>query len=128
MQRPREVSLAVLFAAIATAIATVSIFSLKDDLGDGWLLIASFRVFVAIVYAVLLILSFNGAGWVRYVYTALFAVGLIGFRNIGLSAFLNVAVVGALIANVVAISLWFSRASNEWYRNAFRVRRQQSDA
>jgi hypothetical protein len=122
------VKLAVLFAGVAIATGVISTFFLRDELGDGWIIIASLNVFMAIVYAALLILSYNGASWVRYAYTVLFVLGLVGLSRAGARVLLDLSVLTSLVANLLAISLWFSRPSSEWYRHAASLRRRPSDA
>ena len=120
--------LAVLFASVGIATSLISTFLLKDELGDGFIIIASLRVFMAFVYAALLILSYNGAGWVRYAYTVLFVLGLLAVRGASLRVLLDISSLIALVASIVAISLWFSRQSSAWYRHTSSLRGQRSDA
>jgi hypothetical protein len=128
VQRPKEVKFAVLFAGIAIATRVGSTLLQREQLGDGWIIFASFSVFLALIYAVLLVLSYNGSSWVRYAYAVLFALGLLAFRGASVRILLDVWVMASLVASVVAISLWFSRRSNEWYKQAHRVGSPQSDA
>jgi len=117
--RPLQVKLAIAAAALAVAIDMFAVWEFKSVLGPGWILIAAFSVFRVIFVAFLLMLAYNGRGWVRYAFAVMFLVSVGSLAKTDPALLLDFWIVVQCALVLLAVLLWFTASSHNWYRDPY---------
>lgn len=97
-----------------------------ESYGGGWVLFVPARIFMAIIWLVLIILVLNGRGWVRYLFGGLVFMGLLRAGYFYPDHFLKEGVWSLYLPSIVAMVLFFSPSTNKWYRDVASLYAQQN--
>jgi hypothetical protein len=115
--RPKELKLAVTFASLALLLSLVSTMFNREQIGEGWIVWLFLQALFSAIYALFLIFSYNGRGWVRYFMLIIYAFGYGRVAVADHRLFLDPFVIIVFLLSVAAIVYWFMPSTNRWYKN-----------
>ena len=115
--RPIHIKIALLLCLIGLFVDLSYIPLHKEEYGEGWLLLFSFKTFITILWFAAFILIYRGFGWPRFIYSALVLFGIIRYSLEGLHLFLDFYIMSSFLLSISACILWFTPQSNQWFKH-----------
>ena len=115
-ERPRELIIAIVLASAAVLLSFATVFAWREEFGAGWGFVLFIRFLALAVYAVILVLAYQGRGGVRYGYAALVLFSLFYQAFQDVSAILHPIVATAYGLSVLSIGFFFAPVTSLWYR------------
>lgn len=125
-KRPLALKAAVTMALLGIGLGLIFTILEIESYGDGWVIFVPARIFMAIIWLVVMILALNGRGWVRYLFGGFVLIGLLRVGYFYPDHLLKEGLWLFHLPPVIAMVLFSSPSTNKWYKDVASFYAQQN--